>query len=181
MIQVKMNHAMKMRAWDYLKENNIANRGTFDGSKKDQFVGLLGEMAVWDFLDLYPQKTWNTTGQWDGGVDLVSSYGLTFDIKTIRRTVDPKPHFEVNVLESQMSYDVESYIFCSVNERTSIVTICGFIFKNDFIRDAEYIAKGMERMRDNGTPLKYRASTYLMKISELIDIKYLYNLYHHDK
>ena len=57
----------KQYAWLFLRQNNMGQRGTFDGTKEQQYTGLLGEIC---FKRL-------TTGLWpmlesgyDGGFDL---------------------------------------------------------------------------------------------------------------
>ena len=39
-----INKQVKSKCWNYLKTNNLANRGEHDGNKENQLIGLLAEM-----------------------------------------------------------------------------------------------------------------------------------------
>ena len=43
MISMIVPEEQRARIWKYLGRHSLANRGRFDGSRKDQYIGLLGE------------------------------------------------------------------------------------------------------------------------------------------
>lgn len=81
---------IKRELYDYSKklveENNFGQRGKDDGSPKEQFIGILSENMVRQYLEL---PLIEPKG-FDGGYDIMYKEKKA-DIKSMNRTVDPKP------------------------------------------------------------------------------------------
>lgn len=137
-------------------QTNYGNRGEFDGDKNQQLIGIAGQCVVAELLDNELPQPSNKP---DGGVDLYY-YGLTIDVKTMGRTTDPKPYYVNNIVGLQINYDVDVYIFCSFNKQNKILTICGWITKQDLLRDANYFPAGTIRTRTDGTTFQTKTDLY---------------------
>jgi hypothetical protein len=137
-------------------QTNYGNRGEFDGDKNQQLIGIAGQCVVAELLDNelpQPSKTH------DGGVDLYY-YGLTIDVKTMGRTTEPKPHYVNNVVGMQIDYDVDIYVFCSFNKQNKILTICGWVTKQELLENASFYPNGSIRTRTDGTTFETKADLY---------------------
>jgi len=160
----------------WLCENvNYGNRGDADGNLRQQMIGLAGQCHVMNLLGLdLPEITY----EHDGGVDITHN-GLTIDIKTMERKVDPKLDYVNNVMGLQSHYKVDAYIFCSLNAHLKRLTICGWIDKNEFLEYATFTAKGELRHRKDGTSFETKADLYeienmmLNQINSLSDLRKL--------
>ena len=172
MISMIVPEEQRARIWKYLGRHSLANRGRFDGSRKDQYIGLLGEYVVRQYLGIDVEEYRSKEG-FDDGVDIIAINGMTIDVKTIARGINPKPHFDVYILDTQKTYNVHTYVFCSHNTKTNETTICGWRSKKMFFEDATFMAKGEQKIRDNGSVLTYRAAAYDLRISQLHDIEEL--------
>ena len=42
----KIPEKLKKDVWDFVNQNNIGNRFEFNGTKEQQFVGLIGEIMI---------------------------------------------------------------------------------------------------------------------------------------
>jgi hypothetical protein len=162
-------HKISQEQIDYTKELvsrvNFGNRGRFDGSKKNQFIGILGEVVLADILE---KKRPDGEGGFDGGVDFIIN-NMKFDLKTMARTVSSRPHFVNNLVASQAAYNNDGYIFASINTKTREFELLGIIGKDNL--KPFFIAKGTERKRDDGTILTVGADMYEIPNSELKEIK----------
>ena len=175
MISVIVPEEQRARIWKYLGRHNLGNRGRFDGSRKDQYIGLLGEFAVRQYLGIDVEEYRSKEG-FDDGVDIVVSNGMTIDVKTIARGTNPQPHFDVNILDTQKSYNVHIYVFCSHNTKSNETTICGWRSKKMFFADSTFYEKGEKKVRDDGSVWIIRASMHNLRISQLHEIEELYKI-----
>ena len=137
----------KQYAWLFLRQNNMGQRGTFDGTKEQQYTGLLGEIC---FKRL-------TTGLWpmlesgyDGGFDLTLD-NRRVDVKTMGRNVRVRPDFVHNFVMEQANLAAETLIFQSLVKKTSTIELCGWINKSEALGQGEIIPKGATRTRKDGT------------------------------
>ena len=163
MIQLTIPKELKVKVWQYLQDNNIGQRGTADGNQEQQFVGLLGEYTVKHHLGL-PVKF---SEGFDGGFDIVDSQGLRWDVKTMGRMVDPKPHYVNNLIASQLNYDCDYYLFCSLNKRTSVLNVCGYIPTELFKKIAYFTPEGKKVTRDDGTTFKMKTDNWTISNQDL--------------
>ena len=162
----------EQRIWKYLGRHSLANRGHFDGSRKDQYIGLLGEYAVRQYLGIDVEEYRSKQG-FDNGIDIVTNNGMTIDVKTIATRSAVRPHHQVNIAATQKSYNVHMYVFCHHNTKTNETTICGWRSKKMYFEDATFMAKGEKKVLDNGSVLTYRAASYDLRVSQLHDIEEL--------
>ena len=47
---IKVPKELKEQCWEYLQVNNMGNRHSANGSKEEQFVGLIGEILTKNYL-----------------------------------------------------------------------------------------------------------------------------------
>jgi len=158
---------IKVSSWEFVCENNMGKRGRFDGSREEQFVGLIGERMVKYFFGM-PTEITNTG--FDGGVDITLPSGHTFDVKTMTRNVEMRDHYHHNLVASQLSYDVDFYVFCTLNKKQNTFTICGYIPKFVFLIASEYYEKGEQIFRDNGTSFTLQADNAMIEQSKLYPV-----------
>ena len=64
-MNIKIPKELKIKCWDFLKNNNLGNRLEANGNKEQQFVGLVGEFMV---VNLFGLKYKFSYG-FDGGFD----------------------------------------------------------------------------------------------------------------
>tara|TARA_R110000822_G_scaffold252692_3_gene379324 strand:+ start:3044 stop:3553 length:510 start_codon:yes stop_codon:yes gene_type:complete len=165
-MRVKITQENKMLVWNFLKENNIAQRGVGDGSKTEQYIGLLGEVTT---KRLFGVDTELKPG-FDGGFDFKFN-GQKIDVKTMGRNVDMKPSYVHNFGALQKHFKCDVYIFTSLNKKTSELTICGWVTKKELLERGEKFKKGSKRLRDNGTYTVFKAPVYEIKDKDLNPIK----------
>jgi hypothetical protein len=109
----------------------------------------------------------------DGGYDLYYK-GFKIDVKTMGRTVAVKSNFVNNFVSLQLKFDCDVYIFCSLNKKNNILTICGWVTKEELLDRSKYYEKGTVRVRSNNSQLILQEAIYeienhkLNKIEDLI-------------
>ena len=152
----------------YLVERtNYGKRGEADGNKRQQVRGLIGQCVVMDVLghDLPA-----LSDKHDGGIDM-NYNGLTIDIKTMGRNCDPKPDYVNNLIGLQSHFNVDAYIFCSLNRKDVTLTICGWILKKEFLKRALFTPKNGSRQRADGSNFETKADLYELKNNCLNHVK----------
>lgn len=154
MINLKLDNDIIEYSKTLVKENNFGQRGYDDGNKKEQLVGIISENTVKKYLGL---NLINPKG-YDGGYDLIYNKMFT-DIKSMTRTVYPKDYYVNNLFDAQLNYKAEAFIFTSLNVTEKVLTICGWITKQDFKKKAVFYAKGTERTKGNNK-FKLRADNW---------------------
>lgn len=147
MLDIKVDKKLVAYTTELVRNNNFGNRGHYDGDKNQQFVGILSENCV---RQLWGYPLVGDSVGFDGGYDLLWN-GLKIDVKSMTRAYPMKPHYVHNVIDRQINYQAEAFLFCSLNIRNSILTICGWIEKEEFKRLAKFYKSGTVRVRDNGT------------------------------
>ena len=138
----KIPKELKVKCWDFLKKNNLGNRLEANGNKEQQFVGLIGEIMVVNLFGL----EYKFSQGFDGGFDFIYK-GKRIDVKTMGRTVDPKPYFVNNFIAFQKDFNCDYYIFTSLNKKTNELTICGYLSKEDLLKKSTLYKKGTKRTR----------------------------------
>ena len=139
------------------KQGNMGNRGDgSDGTKEQQMIGIIGQ----NMLNLaIGQPLMQPGGGFDGGID-AHIHGLSFDIKTMGRKVTPRLDFVNNLMQSQTKFNVDGYIFASVNTNDNRITICGWVPKSLFLERAALFEKGAVRQRKDKTTFETKAAMY---------------------
>lgn len=143
---------------EYNRIAKLGKRGDgSDGTQPQQLIGIIGENLVRQMIGLpymIPAETH------DNGVD-VEIYGLKFDVKTMGRDVTPKVDYVNNLIASQIKFEVDGYIFVSINKSDGLrATICGWSTKDNFIAKAKHYPIGTVRTRNDGSVFRLKANTY---------------------
>lgn len=171
MLEVFITDEVKAYAWKLACSGAVGHSGDFDGSRDQQYVGFIGEVIT---CDLFKQTRPMADGP-DGGLDLLICEKRV-DVKTMGRTVNPRPDFVSNYLGKQLGQDTDYFIFCSINKTTSILFYCGIITRPDFLIKAKEYKPGKVRKRSNGTEFEVVAPLWeifndrLWAINKLGDI-----------
>ena len=66
-----------------------------------------------------------------------------------------------------MRYKATHFIFCSLNKKTRVLTVCGWASKKEILDKAEFFVEGFTRRRSDGTSFVTKASLYEIKNSAL--------------
>ena len=167
----------------FVENNNLGHRPDgSNGTKEQQLVGVIGQ----NMMALALGKPFMQPSEsHDGGVDF-TLFNKTIDIKTMGRTVTPKLDYVNNLIASQTKFDVDCYVFASLNTTNSKLTICGWLPKATFTFFAKFYEKGTIRERTNSTSFELKADTYEIQNEDLIHNIYSWpdlflNIYNYDK
>jgi hypothetical protein len=141
------------------KDLNNSIRG-----KENGYVARLGEMAVAKATGGIIKNTYD--------YDIILENGIKIDVKTKERTVDPKPHYEVSVADFNTTQKCDAYYFVSVNTKSlpQIVSIVGWISKDDFYKKAKFWREG-EIDYNSENKFRFRADCYNIQIKDLNPLK----------
>jgi len=159
---------LKLKCWNYLQKNNMGNRHSANGNKENQLVGLIGEVLTKKLFNI-EHKFING---FDGGYDFIYNENKT-DVKTMGRNVNMKDDYVHHLIAFQKNFDCEIYIFNSINKRKNILQICGWVTKSQLLERSDFIPKGTERLRNNGTKFLLKTDGYFIKNNKLNNIKEL--------
>tara|TARA_R110002012_G_scaffold110677_1_gene255283 strand:+ start:14 stop:520 length:507 start_codon:yes stop_codon:yes gene_type:complete len=122
------------------------NRHTICENGEGQIAGRLGEAEFARLLCLHsPSFSWigAHAGPVDFEVHLTQEKSISVDVKTKLRTVRAKPHYDAHVTLSQKNYDVDIYVFASMNERdANRVELISWCSKPWFWRNARTVQAG---------------------------------------
>lgn len=141
MIRVHITEEQIRYTQDLIESCNFGNRGKFDGDMSKQLIGMLGQTVVADYLgEPRPQVSHG----FDGGYDFVIN-GKKVDLKCMGRKRNIQADYVHNLIAYQKDYDVDYYLFASVNYVEQVVEICGVISKKDFYTYANYLREGAYR------------------------------------
>ncbi len=168
--RIQIPEDVKRKCYDYLKTHDLGQRGSFDGNKEEQFTGLVGEVMF--KFHLTKQIHLPDSFGFDGGYDMIYQ-DKKIDVKTMGRNVLVRPSFVNNFVASQLGYEAEIIVFCSINKKVSIFEICGYLPKSLFEKKAELYQAGTKRTRDDGTTFECAADMYEVNMHDLIDINFL--------
>jgi hypothetical protein len=139
-----------------IQEVNFGNRGVADGNKFEQLTGIIGQCLTQRLLGV---PLINFESKFDGGVDIIYE-NIKIDIKTMGRSCEPKPNYVNNLIGLQKNFDVDVYIFCSLNKINNNLTFCGWISKSSFFSNASLYKKDSLRYRADGTFFKTKADLF---------------------
>ena len=174
MIELPFTEEMQLRAEKRFKEikKNASNGGGHFLSNSiltegESYIGLLVEEA---YINYFPESELvdQTSGQQRFDYDVIFR-GERCELKTVRRTVKPLPHYacSVNAYTSKFQKP-DRYIFSSVEykgETPKTITLVGWISREDFYKKAKFLKAGTKDFNNIVKKDKYN-----VLISQLDDI-----------
>jgi len=143
-------------------------------SGRGNLAGYLAEIALTKYLGCKNISCDKGRDKYD--YDLIKD-GRKIDVKTKRRTVDPKPFFEVSIAGTSKHQKTDTYAFISITFKekrgmgskaqyygVESIWLCGFMSKEDYFDKAIFWKKGVV---DPSNGFKVHADMYNMPISSL--------------
>ena len=158
MIRLKLTDEQIEYATYLVNNCNYGRRGKFDGDKSKQLVGMLAQTVLADYLK---QPRPDTSEGFDGGYDYIIN-GKKVDVKCMSRKGYVIGNYVHNLIAYQKNYDVDYYIFTSLNTTTNELEVCGVINKEQFFSKADLYEKGTVRHKGK-TAFTLEAPTYELK------------------
>jgi hypothetical protein len=153
----------------YLEKGSLAHRGDFDGNPDQQLTGMIGHIIICDILRV-PRPV--NKNEFDGGFDLVYR-NIKWDVKTSRQTVRffdrPNSKFYHLILDYQINYDCDGYIF--ISRCGNLFDIRGWISKSKFKELAKPYHRGQQFKRYHGSIIEMKCSGYSVSDRYLNDIE----------
>jgi len=137
-------------------KHNLGHRGRVDGGQEQQLTGLIGQTVIHDLFSVQRPRFGASA---DSGVDFVFA-GLRLDVKTTGRNVRPQPHYVSSLFQVQARSFSQVLLFCSLNKPQRVLTVCGWISKDEFLKSATLYPRGTQRERVDGTSFVTKASQY---------------------
>ena len=128
MFDLKVTDEQKIYAKRLVTQYNFGNRGVANGNQQEQYIGILGQTVFADLLNMIRPSG---KGGFDGGFDFFINHKRV-DVKTMGRTVAVKDFYVHNFIGLQKDFNVDFYVFCSYNRKKDILTICGYVSKDEF-------------------------------------------------
>ena len=168
--------SLKEQTWEWLQDHSLGHRTKANGNKEEQYTGLLGENMFREIIGLPTQFE----DGFDGGYD-IQLYNQKIDVKTMGRSVDPKPHYVNNFISYQSHFDCDIYAFCSINKKQNTFWVCGLIDKDTMLQKASFYNQGETRYRDNGTSFIMKAPTYEIQNHQLHQVDNIESIWQYIK
>ena len=147
MFSINVNQEIIDHCKSQISNYNFGKRSVANGTKEQQLTGIIGQNVV---MKLFNLGNVNGADGFDDGVDFVFN-NKKIDVKTMGRTTDVKETYTNNFLKLQDYFNTDIYIFCSYNKLKEVVTICGWISKEDFKQKRTFYPKGTTRKRFDGS------------------------------
>ena len=170
MIQVPIHDDDRRYAVEVLKTTNFGHRSKgFNGNYEKQYTGLIGELTLHRVLGLTRPKY--TSGRLDSDI-LINNKKV--DIKSMARNVYMQDHYVHNFVAYQKDMPSDILLFISINKKSGVVQICGWLEKEKFLENASFFDQGDKRERDDGTSFVLRAPLYEIeqnKLNKLNNVK----------
>ena len=170
MIQVPIHDDDRRYAVEVLKTTNFGHRSRgFNGNYEKQYTGLIGELTLHRVLGLTRPKY--TSGRLDSDI-LINNKKI--DIKSMARNVYMQDHYVHNFVAYQKDMPSDILLFISINKKSGVVQICGWLEKEKFLENASFFDQGDKRERDDGTSFVLRAPLYEIeqnKLNKLNNVK----------
>lgn len=139
------------------------NSKTVYDRMESRLAGIVGEIV---YQALFPNA--KKTPDRDIPYDFYHD-GKKVDVKCKYRTVDPKPSFEASFFAYQMSgkfQNVDKYVFMTTRDDFSIVWICGYISKSEFMNKSVLWRKGQTDPTNNKTFHEDTLSLYYFQLNK---------------
>ena len=173
-LKVKIKPEIISHCKNQIANHNFAKASKDNGNRKQQYIGIVAQSVIMDFFGLgYIDGSLG----YDGGVDFTYK-GKTYDVKAMTRNVDVKDHYVNNFFKVQENYDVDGYIFCSINTKKKELTVAGWIKKEDLNRIKRLKPKGTICKNGIGAkefPLRFDMyeidNKHLYFVNSIIDLK----------
>ena len=165
-MRIKLQQSTIKTVKDFLNGNSVANRGKFDGSKRNQAVGLACELEAHNYLLGYYPILKNG---FDGGIDFVYK-GLTIDVKSMERKGYVKDYYVNNFIRLQERYNTDVLLFCNYNNKERVVELCGWIYKKELNDKAKLYKAGELRTRSDGSTFELTVDNYEIGMNQLRSI-----------
>ena len=163
MIQVPIHDDDRRYAVEILKTTNFGHRSKgFNGNYEKQYTGLIGELTLHRVLGLTRPKY--TSGRLDTDI-LINNKKV--DIKSMARNVYMQDHYVHNFVAYQKDMPSDILLFISINKKSGMVQICGWLEKEKFLENASFFDQGDKRERDDGTSFVLRAPLYEIEQNKL--------------
>ena len=163
MIQVPIHDDDRRYAVEILKTTNFGHRSKgFNGNYEKQYTGLIGELTLHRVLGLTRPKY--TSGRLDTDI-LINNKKV--DIKSMARNVYMQDHYVHNFVAYQKDMPSDILLFISINKKSGVVQICGWLEKEKFLENASFFDQGDKRERDDGTSFVLRAPLYEIEQNKL--------------
>ena len=163
MIQVPIHDDDRRYAVEILKTTNFGHRSRgFNGDYEKQYTGLIGELTLHRVLGLTRPKY--TSGRLDTDI-LINNKKV--DIKSMARNVYMQDHYVHNFVAYQKDMPSDILLFISINKKSGVVQICGWLEKEKFLENASFFDQGDKRERDDGTSFVLRAPLYEIEQNKL--------------
>ena len=163
MIQVPIHDNDRRYAVEVLKTTNFGHRSKgFNGNYEKQYTGLIGELTLHRVLGLTKPKY--TSGRLDSDI-LINNKKI--DIKSMARNVYMQDHYVHNFVAYQKDMPSDILLFISINKKSGVVQICGWLEKEKFLENASFFDQGDKRERDDGTSFVLRAPLYEIEQNKL--------------
>ena len=163
MIQVPIHDDDRRYAVEVLKTTNFGHRSRgFNGNYEKQYTGLIGELTLHRVLGLTKPKY--TSGRLDSDI-LINNKKV--DIKSMARNVYMQDHYVHNFVAYQKDMPSDILLFISINKKSGVVQICGWLEKEKFLENASFFDQGDKRERDDGTSFVLRAPLYEIEQNKL--------------
>jgi len=172
MIKLDFDQSMIDNAVKKAEELGSINNSITSG--RGNLAGYLAEIALTKYLDCKNISCDKGRDKYD--YDLIKD-GRKIDVKTKRRTVDPKPFFEVSIAGTSKHQKTDTYAFISITFKekrgmgsqaqyygVESIWLCGFMSKEDYFDKAIFWKKGAV---DPSNGFKVHADMYNMPISSL--------------
>lgn len=156
-----------------LSKYNFGKRFTANGTKEQQLTGIIGQSVVMSFFN---KGYVDASVGFDDGVDLMFG-NKSIDVKTMGRTTAVKSGYTNNFLKLQDYFNTDIYIFCSYHKNKHMLTVCGWISKEDFEKKRRFYPKGSKRTRFDKTTFTTFADLYeidnkdLNNVNSITDLK----------
>ena len=170
----KLNFDQSMIDEAVKKAEDLGSINNSITSGRGNLAGYLAEIALTKYLDCKNISCDKGRDKYD--YDLIKD-GRKIDVKTKRRTVDPKPFFEVSIAGTSKHQKTDTYAFISITFKekrgmgskaqyygVESIWLCGFMSKEDYFDKAIFWKKGAV---DPSNGFKVHADMYNMPISSL--------------
>jgi len=171
---IKLNFDQSMIDNAVKKAEDLGSINNSITSGRGNLAGYLAEIALTKYLGCKNISCDKGRDKYD--YDLIKD-GRKIDVKTKRRTVDPKPFFEVSIAGTSKHQKTDTYAFISITFKekrgmgskaqyygVESIWLCGFMSKEDYFDKAIFWKKGAV---DPSNGFKVHADMYNMPISSL--------------